>query len=598
MGDLNGQRQKEFLLDLYVNVFEDTATMYPKHRLTLCRDLETLQSRVMAEGLSFLTKTLPSLGKYLDEALDSGSLKPHPSFRKKKGRRNPAFLQGLFSELFDPSGFLVENAPADVIAAIRQICFLVYKMEFPFSKRDEDRVLQSFLKNEEELRAFDYSLDPTRVKEIIKAVLRGFNPRKILPKHGPGAVSTGEKLDEKWEFSRLYDSIHQCYPYYEYFIVGGASELVDRIKWYKGLTRNIPGYAKVVLVPKDSRGPRLISCEPLEYQWIQQGLNRSLVSHLESAKLTRGRINFQDQSVNQELALSSSKNGVYSTIDLKDASDRVSVDLVKLLFPEELLRFFLAVRSQGTTLPDGEVIDLVKYAPMGSAVCFSVEALLFWAISVDAVANKLGMHYRQVADLVYVYGDDIIVPTHCFDEVIQHLEAFGLKANRQKCCSSGRFRESCGVDAFNGINVTPVKLSTVWSSDPRSGSSLASYAAYANTLAERGYYAAAAYLRNSLENRGNKLPYGTSNAGFPCIRVDSLPEAIRKNFAKGIQTAWSTRYQRYKVRVMTLRPVSRVSTLDGWPRLLRHVCGQTGRETDRVVLPRSTQIRLRWSWLF
>lgn len=592
MGSLKSLGLEGFLLGLYANVFVDLATLFPEHRSTLCRDFEILQSRVAAEGVSFLTKTLPSLGKTFDQALDTGSLVPHPSFKKEKGRMNPAFLRGLFRDLFDASGSLV-NESVPVIMAVRQICFLAYKIQLPYTNREERRVVQTFVSNEEKLANLEITCDLSRHRDLIARVLKGFNPKDILPRHGPGAVSTGEKLEKKWEFSRLYSKIHQHYPYYNYFVVG-SRHLLDRVKWYRALQRDCVGKAKVVLVPKDSRGPRLISKEPLEYQWIQQGFARALVPHLEENSLTGGRINFRDQEVNGSLALESSRTQIYCTLDMKDASDLVSKDLVEKLFPESLVPYLMAIRSDCTELPDGSVVPLRKYAPMGSAVCFPVEALVFWVFAVIAVSEHFGWDYSQVADLVYVYGDDIIVPTVCFDKVVQHLEEVGLVVNLQKCCRNGRFRESCGVDAYNGIDVTPLKMSTVWSSSPRSPGSYASYSAYANSLADRGYHAAAAFVRNQIAQTVGILPHGTDSAGYPCISVDTVQEAVQRSIADGFRVRYSTRFQRYEVRVRVLQPVTRSTTLDSWSRLLSYVCGLSGRDPDRVTLPRSVQ--MKWAW--
>jgi hypothetical protein len=164
--------------------------------------------------------------------------------------------------------------------------------------------------------------------------------------------------------------------------VGGGKEIIDRVQWYRGLERLPAGTAKVVLVPKDSRGPRLISAEPLEYQWIQQGVGRSIVAHLEAHHLTKGRVNFTHQEVNRRLAQESSATLELATLDLKDASDRVSLELVRRVFKNtpELVRALEAIRTDATLLPDGRVQSLKKFAPMGSAVCFPVEAFVFWAI--------------------------------------------------------------------------------------------------------------------------------------------------------------------------------------------------------------------------
>lgn len=594
-GTPKSQGLDEFVQVLYRELFADLQQQYPTLRKSLCRDLETLISRISTEGLSFATKTLPRLGKMFDAALDSGQLEASPSFVKMKGSRTiPAFLQGMFSLLFTVEGFLVGGHPS-VVKDIRQVLYLVYKLELPYSKKDECRVIDTFLENEEDLLQLTISdADIAGPSEIVAEVLEGFDPKDILPKHGPGAVATGEKLDKKWLFSRLFDPIHQTYPYYDYFIAGGSRELLDRVKWYRSLSRETLGVAKVVLVPKDSRGPRLISCEPLEYQWIQQGLNTALVRRLESHRLTRGQINFSDQTVNRDLARESSQHHAFATVDLKDASDRVSLQLVRALIPKPLLRFFEAVRSHATRLPDGRVVPLAKYAPMGSAVCFSVEALCFWSICVHAVRKELHMTLSEAAQHVYVYGDDLVVPTLAFDAVLDALERVGLLVNKSKCCSRGDFRESCGMDAYKGIDVTPTRISTLWSCEPSSGQSLSSYTAYANDFWQKGYTRLATTIWKLLESVHGVIPRGTENSGFPCVVVDSPYEAERANCALRFRRRFNPAFQRFEYRVKCLIPFKESTTLESWPRLLRFQVGLHGERPDEVVHPRRTKVRERW----
>jgi len=596
MGSPKSQGLDEFIQALFCKLFADLQQRWPKQSRSLCRDLETFQSRFASEGLSFATKTLPRLGKLFDAALDSGKLEASPAFSKAKGSRTiPAFLQGMYSLLFDRDGYLVTNNAA-AVSDLRQLFYLVYKLKVPYSPEDEQRVIDAFLRNEEELLHVDLSsVDLSVEKRLMEEILEGFTPKDIIPRHGPGAVATGEKLEQKWRFQRLFSQIHQSYPYYDYFIVGGSHELLDRLEWYKSLKREDVGVAKVVLVPKDSRGPRLISCEPLEYQWIQQGLNHKLVRHLESHRLTRGQINFQDQSVNRDLALESSKHHFYCTLDLKDASDRVSLDLVRELIPEPLIRYFEAVRSHATLLPDGRIVTLRKYAPMGSAVCFSVEALCFWVICVAAVMRKLPWGLQEVARHVYVYGDDIIVPTVAYDDVVSALHSVGLVVNIAKCCSNGDFRESCGMDAFDGVDVTPVKISACWSANSSDGSCLSSYAAYANEFARRGYDGVATSLRIAIRKVYRFLPCSTDSDSFPCEVVATRLEAHARNCAMGFRFRSNPDFQRLEYRVKVLVPKRTKTTLEGWPRLLRQQVGLAGERPDEVVHPRSTTLRWRWS---
>jgi hypothetical protein len=588
--------QQQFVLHLFEKLLSDLAQRHPEVERDLARDLETLRSRISEEGLSFATKALPKLGKAFDAALDSGIFEAPLGFKRSKGcPAIPAFLQGMLKMCFSSDGSLGRPHPS-VVQDIRQVCYLVYKMQLPYSEQEEARVIESFLETEKELASLEIPDCPVikQAQSLLETVFEGFDPRDILPRHGPGAVATGERLEEKWEFSRLYSQIHQKYPYYEYFVVGGAPELADRIQWYRSLDRLDTGFAKVVLVPKDSRGPRLISMEPLEFQWVQQGLNRALVRRLESHWLTSCRVNFSSQDINRELALSSSKNHFYATMDLKDASDRVSVQLVEKIFPKNLLPYLMAVRSSGTDLPDGRRVTLNKYAPMGSAVCFSVEAACFWALSVCAVSNALQCSHREAASFVYVYGDDLIVPSLAYEGVVEVLEMAGLRVNHSKCFYRGDFRESCGMDAYDGVDVTPTRVSRLWSSQPSDGQALSAYASYANQFAKKGYHALADFVWGRLAAVHGVLPHGTALSGYPNRNQESVSEAISENIRHGVRTRFSKRYQRWEVSAKVLIPIKTASELSNWPRVLRNLTMGSGEDPSEVTLPRRVKVKRRW----
>jgi hypothetical protein len=57
-----------------------------------------------------------------------------------------------------------------------------------------------------------------------------------------------------------------------------------------------------------------------------------------------------------------------------------------------------------------------------------------------------------------VYGDDIIVPIEHAHRVISDLESVGLKVNESKSFLSGKFRESCGFDGYDGWDVSPTYM--------------------------------------------------------------------------------------------------------------------------------------------
>jgi hypothetical protein len=158
--------------------------------------------------------------------------------------------------------------------------------------------------------------------------------------------------------------------------------------------------------------------------------------------------------------------GRYATLDLKEASDRVSLALVRRLFPRNWVEAFEACRSSGTVLPDGTYVPFDKFAPMGSALCFPVEALIFWSLAKAATVkdrDALKRLYRNrlrpdERGCLSVYGDDIICETSSYEQVVEVLEAVGLKVNTAKSYRSGPFRESCGHDYYLGGYVTPIRV--------------------------------------------------------------------------------------------------------------------------------------------
>jgi len=597
MGTPNSHSEVNYL-DFALSVL-DQDPLGITSRKDLDADRRTLCNRFSAEGLSFLTKTLPLLGKALDLGLVELRLRVPREFKTAhKCTGIPAFLQAYFRRIFDVDGCLLEAADPYAVKHLRQLLFMFYKLEVPYSKASEERVIANFVATELELELggdIESKALLAAASYIVREVLDGFNPKELTPKHGPGAVATGERLEEKWEFSRLYKGIHRVYPYYEYYLVGGGKELMDRLAWYKSLERLETGVAKVVLVPKDSRGPRLISCEPLEYQWIQQGLGRKLVQHLESSRITKGQINFSDQEINRRLALESSQTLEYATIDLKEASDRVSVQLVQHLFAnnKDVLDSLLATRTTATKLPNGSILPLAKFAPMGSALCFPVEAFCFWSISVAAVMRRLRLQRQEVGNRIFVYGDDIIVPTDWAPIVMQALELVRLKVNKAKCCTTGNFRESCGMDAFKGIQVTPIRLKKPWV-ESRSGSSFAAYVAFANLITLQGYPACASLVWERLSKIYGFIPYGLMTSPYPCRVVPTFTLARALNRGR-VKMRWNSAFQSTEVLVLTLKSSKLVTTLDGWTRALRNMVSGRLDEPTRVVIPSSTKIKRRWS---
>jgi hypothetical protein len=370
--------------------------------------------------------------------------------------------------------------------------------------------------------------------------------------------------------------------------------------------------AKVIAVPKDTRGPRLICVHPAEAIWIQQGLRRELERAISLPKALRGpwpkgHVHFDDQSVNGRIAKLSSLSGRYATLDMKEASDRISETLVQILFGRKY-KYFGCCRAQKFRIPKlGSHKDLrgdiYSYAPMGNATTFPVQSLVFWAICVSSLQRQ-GFHQPGA---VFVFGDDIIIPAECAEVVIDDLEAFGLLVNRTKSFWRGAFRESCGVDAFKGVDVTPVRWKTTI--DAEYAMDLQSLSDIAMRLRIAGYEEAAATTYRTLARRLSNYPVTKGKGKHrKQVYLRTLPTTNNREHG-GIaeytcnepqvwsDAYWHRDYQWYHSPVVRLDTPSPSGTRDDWNHVLESVCSleRTGRSNvpDRSLL-RATRLNLGW----
>jgi hypothetical protein len=140
---------------------------------------------------------------------------------------------------------------------------------------------------------------------------------------------------------------------------------------------------------------------------------------------------------------------------------------------------------------------------MGNAVTFPVESLLFLSIALATTmaCRNLSNSLRSVESLrdeVAVFGDDIIVPVEVRELFVEALEVLHFKVNTQKSFWNGRFRESCGVDAFDGVDITPAYWRMFNDGNPEA---LASTVACRNNFYKKFLLTAADRLASTIPRR-------------------------------------------------------------------------------------------------
>jgi len=481
------------------------------------RDVIRLERRLTCEGESFLTKTLPALGKAIDQALQGHVPLVTHAFKKCGKTALPVFLRALHRRVFEDTGWLRTEPCIVSIRLLRQVCFWCKKIEKGYSDESLQQAVNDYKDVDKVLPERDAVLESPPLgiaRAIIERMFSGINSLYTTgkPKHGSGAVASGASVVDKRKLAVKYRDLELVFRPIPWFrslrdATESLDELLDRRTEQFGLSRT-------EFVEKDSLGPRTIDLMPEEYMWIQQAIMRWMYNHIENFSLAKGHVNFENQEINRNLALYPDD---WITLDLSKASARNSYALVRTLFEKTAVwRPLHASRTPGTVLPGGEVLMYKAFAPMGSAVCFPVQACVYYALACAALHIQ-GVPLTLTFSLVYVYGDDLIVPPGYTEAITKVFEDVGLRFNPDKCCTHGKFRESCGMDAYNGVSVTPIRMRKVYQT--RQHSVIPSIVEHANSLTKAGYWAAAVAFRRAALARDPKL----RNLRLPYTTDERLP---------------------------------------------------------------------------
>lgn len=578
------------------------------------RDYLTISRRIKHEGISFLTITLPTFARDFEKSLDRGYVGHDVFLSFKKNGALPAFLQGLLGQVFDPGdGKLVSKPAIDCIFCIRQICLMFKKIELPCSDQRNAQAFREFRDCENELAGAidkiskqDFE-DFGRVSDIIWSEVCGSISNRVychdfLPRHGPGATAEKISGNAKYIQKRWHERLDKVFPFDSYGFPRPDGENGDGFPDVEFIEPGAEQPSRVISVPKTLKGPRIIAIEPVCMQYTQQAVLTELVKALEHHPVTGGLINFSDQSVNRKLALLSSRDGILATIDLKEASDRVHKDYVyRMLRSVPSLRdAVFACRTHSALLPEGDVIPLYKFASMGSALCFPIEAMMFFTLCTLGRLRALNLRLTRrnifrVSRSVYVYGDDILVPAVEVPSVIKCLEAFSLKANAHKTFGAGKFRESCGMDAYDGEDVTPVYVRSMPPDNTRDSSAIVSYVSLANQLFKAGMWETAQRVRNYVENvLSFQLPYVRETAS--CLGWVNVKDAY--SFQR-----LSSDTQAPRVRSLVIKTTERADHLTGYHALMKFFLKVghepiQGKHLDRTVQRGTANIKFRWAQPF
>ncbi|DAD52444.1 TPA_asm: RNA-directed RNA polymerase, partial [ssRNA phage SRR5466725_18] len=207
-------------------------------------------------------------------------------------------------------------------------------------------------------------------------------------------------------------------------------------------------------VPKDAKTDRSIEIGPNLNVAYQLYIGKTMKMRF----ARRGWDLLHAADSHRRVACEASISGSMATIDLKQASDSLSRGLVSLCVPELWLSLLETFRVPKIEI-DGKTVRVNKFSGMGNGYTFELESVLFMSIAQE-VCSMLGLPSTANRD-VYVFGDDIIVPTAASGLLVKVLSLLGFETNASKTFVDGPFRESCGGDFFRGMRVRPHYLKEI-----------------------------------------------------------------------------------------------------------------------------------------
>nr|QDH86731.1 MAG: RNA-dependent RNA polymerase [Leviviridae sp.] len=575
-------------------------------------DFKTVVRRVENEGLSFLTIALSNFGKDFEKSLDRGSV-ADASFTGFKCRGGlPLFLGGFLRLVFDSgTGRLLDEPSFHAIQAIRQFTLMWAKIDLPCSLRRERAAMARYVECEQDVRQADRRLvssEPYRLDDFSRigrllwanffsAVDTSIYHQGVVPKHGPGATADKLRGNAKYEqlmWTRRLDSV---FPHWEQIIP--SESFLQRTD---GVTILEPGEeipVRVITVPKTLKTPRIIAIEPTCMQYMQQGVLAAIVEEMPRHDNTRHFVMFESQEPNQWLAREGSMNRNLATLDLSEASDRVSNQHVRLLIKNHraLREAVDATRSRKADV-SGKTIRLAKFASMGSALCFPFEALVFATIVFVGIERVLNRRLtiedvRSFYGRVRVYGDDIIVPVEYVESVIGELEAFGLRVNSDKSFWTGKFRESCGKDYYDGYDVSIARVRNLLPENRRHVEEIASAVSLRNQFYWNDYDITVAFLDGWI---GKIIP-------FPYVSKESSLLGRQAICIPSQDVRLDPDYQVPLVKGVVIESKLPVSILDDYGALMKWFLMKSKSDKpfedkdhlQRAGRPVSARIKTRWA---
>lgn len=631
------------MIGMFDAILTDVSNVYPTLADDFVKDKARLRSFVKCRGIHAICVDMVAAAKHFEQCLAANEYKLSglPLTKRFSNRVViPRFLRGLYLLVFDECGTLKGDCDVEAVRFIRQILYLGRKADLPCSDDAVKKEVLDFIavdselpepegfwnsecptreevcatytgfrrselylqrieakgsspERAEELKTFLMNLDT--VSRLIASTLGQYKPQEWRFRHGPGAVSERRgKFYNKFCWSNWSGRLENVYPIADcgYHNYASWADSADESK-----VGSTDPASRLISVWKTFTKPRLIAAEPSEHQWCQQNIWHYFRCRAERSWISRS-VSFGDQSRNQELCKHGSRDGSLATVDLSAASDRVTCHAVGQFFRVNPTLVLALQASRTRFLEQGICTNAVtklalrKFSTMGSACTFPVQTFVFFGICLAAIATKRKLKVssglvKVLARDVAVFGDDIVIPEDSRELLFAALELLHFKVNSTKSFWTGLFRESCGVDAFRGVDVTPAYWRSPLSDNPES---LASVVEQHNNFQKKGLWHAARYIAST-------IPCGL----VPTVRMGSGVFGLT-SFAKpslsGVYIRYNSGLQRHEARVGTIHTSQPRSPIEDDSALLQYFTERPSPfQKWKGGVPQRPKLRKKHGWV-
>lgn len=599
------------------SVLLDVVEYYPDYRLDMDRDLHRLMSHSRMVGDRVFLIDLPALGKLLEQALEHFALS-RSGLALSAGFNSrttvPRLFQGLWLRIFERDGCLKQDVDPNALFFLRTLLSGQKKYKKECNPSATFQAVREFFDIDENLPKGSHIWDhdgsdlsgigdstvlcgeidnpadlyhvPSRgnmgglrslldtAQQVADRVASGFGeytPDLYAFKHGPGATSEHQRgASFKYLFPSWSPRLEHVFPAVEY---GIANPNVPGRGFATSDDLPYPleeGASRLIAVPKTQKAPRLIAAEPAANQWCQQNVKDFLDRAIQRTPL-RWSIDFRNQDLSREGARSGSISGKTATVDLSSASDRVSCWLVERIFRrnKSLLSALVASRTRFITndidKTQPKLHKLRKFSSMGSALTFPIQSIVFYTLCVAAGLATNGApvsDWKKYGKEVRVYGDDLIVPVSWVPRLVELFTELHLKVNESKTFWNGKFRESCGLDAYGGDDVTPGYF--LQFPDEAALGSIASTVQVSNNFLLKGLFHTAQWVARLVPRKWMSyipvVPIGSGTFGL--YSFSGYRETTKKR--------WNPDLQRYEILALTLKAKAGDRRHEGSANLLQY----------------------------